>query len=128
VSDQSFDSLLPLAKSWIHAPNLDVLSGNIQSEGYDFSQRVYRLNYEGPGQPSIDLMLDASRDSPMVNGCFIIKNWGDNEVVVGVDGRVLKKEIGCRIGKILTLEGSDLILWIEKKSIIPVKIKISSQI
>jgi len=61
-----------------------------------------------------------------MNGCFIIKNWGNEEPVVEVDGRVLKKGNGYRVGKIRTFEGSDLILWIEKESAVPVKIKISS--
>lgn len=128
MSDKSFDALIPLAKSWIQAPKLKVLSGNIKSEGYDFSQRAYILSCKNANNPSIELVMGASSDSPMVNGCFVVNNWGDNEAVVAVDGRVLKKGDGCRIEKIQTLEGCDLIVWIEKKSAIPVKIKISSLI
>ncbi|UCE40085.1 MAG: LamG domain-containing protein [Candidatus Aminicenantes bacterium] len=127
MNDKSFDFLIPLAKSWVQAPKLEVISGNIRSDGYDFSQRAYRLNYEGPDEPFIELMMDASPDSPMMNGCFILKNWGEEEVVVAVDGRALKKGFGYRIGYIRTLEGCNLVVWIEKESVIPVKIKISNQ-
>jgi hypothetical protein len=126
MNDKSFDKLIPLAKSWIQAPELRVITGCIHSDGYDFSQRAYRLSCENPGEPSTVLLMDARPDSPMMNGCFIIKNWGNEEPVVEVDGRVLKKGNGCRIGKIRTFEGSDLILWIEKESTVPVKIKIFS--
>jgi hypothetical protein len=126
MNDKPFDKLIPLAKSWIQAPELRVITGCIHSDGYDFSQRAYRLSCENPDEPSTVLLMEASPDSPMMNGCFLIKNWGNEEPVVEVDGRVLKKGNGCRVGKIRTFEGSDLILWIEKESTVPVKIKIYS--
>jgi hypothetical protein len=127
MNDKPFDRLIPLAKSWIQAPELRMISGSFKSDGYDFSQRAYRLSCDNPGEPSTVLMVDASSDAPMMNGCFIMKNWGNGEPVVEVDGRILKKGKECRTGKIQTLEGSDLILWIEKDSTVPVRIKISSQ-
>lgn len=71
--------------------------------------------------------MDASPESPMVNGCFLIKNWGDEEPSIKVDGRVLKKGKEYQVGTIHTLEGGDLILWIEKTSTVPVKILIADQ-
>ena len=104
-----------------------MISGSIESEGYDFSQRAYFLTCKDPGKLSVELVMDASPESPMVNGCFIIKNWGDEEPLLEVDGRVLSKERGFRVGKIPTLEGCDLIIWIEKTSTKPVKIKVATQ-
>lgn len=127
MNDEPFDLLIPLAKSWIQAPNLQVISGSVKSDGYDFSQRAYNLSCKDSNKPSTELVMEASLESPMVNGCFVIKNWGDEDPVVEVDGLVLKNGNGCRIGKIRTLEGSDLVLWIEKASTAPVKIAISSQ-
>lgn len=106
---------------------LTVLSGNIKSEGYDFSQRAYKLSCKDPNNPTLDSVLEACPDTPMVNGCFIIKNWGEKCAVVEVDSRVLKKAAGHRIGRVQTLEGTDLVVWIEKKSTTPVKFKISCQ-
>ena len=127
MNDKPFDLLIPLAKSWIQAPKLQVISGSVKSDGYDFSQRAYNLSCKDSNEPSTELVIDASSDSPMVNGCFVIKNWGDEEPAVEVDGRVLKKGSGYSVGKIRTLEGSDLVLWVEKVSTAPVKIKISNQ-
>jgi hypothetical protein len=127
MNDKPFEMLIPLAKSWTQAPKLRVLSGNLKSEGYDFSQRAYRLLCENPDQPSAELVLDASSESPMLNGCFILKNWGDGETKVEIDGHTLKQGNGYRVGEIRTLEGSDVILWIEKKSIVSVKIAISNR-
>jgi hypothetical protein len=61
----------------------------------------------------------------MMNGCFIFKNWGDSEAHVEIDGHTLKHGNGCRIGKIPTLEGCDLVLWIEKESTTPIRIAVS---
>jgi hypothetical protein len=127
MSDQPFDMLIPLAKSWVQAPEIQIQSGNIKNEGYDFSQRAYKLICKDPDQPLVEMILDANPESPMTNGCFIFKNWGELEVQVELDGRALKQENGFRIGKIRTLEGRDLVLWIEKKSTVPVKIGISSK-
>jgi hypothetical protein len=125
MNDKPFDALIPLAKSWIQAPELQVLSGNLKSEGYDFSERAYKLICNDPDRPSAELILDATPESPMINGCFIFKNWGEGEAEVEVDGHTLNQGNGCRVGKISTLEGSDLILWIAKKSTVPVKVAIS---
>ncbi len=127
MNNKPIDPLIPLAKSWIHAPKLRMISGSIESEGYDFSQRAYFLTCKDPDKLSVELVMDASPESPMVNGCFIIKNWGDEEPLLEVDGRVLSKERGFRVGKIPTLEGCDLIIWIEKTSTKPVKIKVATQ-
>jgi len=127
MNDKPFDRLISLAKSWIHSPELRVLSGNVESQGYDFSQRAYNLTCKSMDNPSTELIIEAGPDSPMINGCFIIKNWGKHEPSVKVDGDILKKKEGLRIGMIQTLEGWDLIVWIEYESTSPVKIKISSQ-
>ena len=127
MNDKPFDFLIPLSKSWIHAPKLRVLSGSMESQSYNFSQRAYNLIYKNPDKPSAELMMDASPESPMVNGCFLIKNWGDEEPSIKVDGRVLKKGKGYQVGTIHTLEGGNLILWIEKTSTMPVRISLESR-
>jgi hypothetical protein len=123
--DKPFETLIPLAKSWIRAPELQVLSGNFRSEGYDFSQRAYRLFCINSDEPAAELILDVNPESPMMNGCFIFKNWGDSEAHVEIDGHTLKQGNGCRIGHLHTLEGSDLVIWIEKESPIPIRIAVS---
>lgn len=127
MSDHPIDELIPLAKSWIQAPDLDRIGGNIVRDGYDFSQRAYRLIHEGSAAPSAKFVLNASPESPMENACFLIKNWGDEEPIVWTDGKVLKNGSGYRIGKVLEMDGINLVLWIEKKSTVPVEIQISSQ-
>jgi hypothetical protein len=127
MNDDPFDRLIPLAKSWNQAPKLHLVTGNIKCDGYDFSQRVYNLSCTDSNKPSTVLAMDVSPESPLVNACFVIKNWEDGEPAVEVDGNVLTNGSGYRFGNIRTMEGNDLVLWIEKKSTIPVKIKISAQ-
>jgi hypothetical protein len=127
MNDESFDRLIPLAKSWIQAPKLVVKAGNIDCDGYDFSQRAYKLTCQDPDNPVIEAVIEASPDSPMANGCLILKNWDGDRASVEIDGRLLKDDKGHKIGYRQMLEGSDLIVWIEKFSTTPVKIKIASQ-
>ncbi len=127
MNDKPFESLIPLAKSWVQAPVLHVISEGAESEEYDFSERAYKLVCKHPDLPSIKLMLEASEESPMVNGCFVIKNWGEKRPEVKIDRNVLEKTDGFRLGKIRTLDGTNLILWINKISTVPVEIMISCQ-
>ena len=72
-------------------------------------------------------MLDASDDSPVVNPAFVIKNWGREDAALRVNGKTIKRGKDFRFGHRHRLEGSDLIVWVKKSSIKPVRIKIIAE-
>jgi hypothetical protein len=125
MNDQPFDRLVPLAKSWIQAPDLQVVSGDLKSRAYDFSQRAYILESKGSRAPSAELVLEAGPESPFRNACLIIKGWGDTSPQVSLDGKLLAPGTGYRMGHIRTMEGSDLLIWISHESTEPVKIALA---
>jgi len=122
MNDRPFDELVPLAKSWANAPELVVVSGAVESLGYDFSQRAYKLKCPDSEGPSAELSLQAGPDSPARNVCLIITGWGDSSPGVAVNGKVLTSGEDYRIGHINTLEGTDLLVWLGLDSTQPVKI------
>ncbi|NOR14321.1 MAG: hypothetical protein GQ544_01315 [Candidatus Aminicenantes bacterium] len=116
LNDESFDRLLPLAKSWIHAPKLRANSGSVKCQGYNFSQRAYKLENTDPQRPSADLVFEATPDSPFRNACLVIKNWGDFVPQVQINGKLQSGGKDYRLGQVRSLEGTDLLVWISKES------------
>jgi len=126
MTDRPFDEILPLARSWSRPPDLKVLGGRIASEGFDRAQRAYLLRSGGTAGPGrSDVEITAGPDSPLQNICLVLKGWNADSVAVDIDGSRLTPKDGLRIGALPTLEGTDLIVWIEAKSTRPVKIGLS---
>ncbi len=121
LTDKAAEDLLPLARSWLNAPELSV-DGNLECEGYDPTQMAYVL--EGSGDAT--LKLDASADSPVVNPAFEINGWGDNGVAVKLNGRALEKGEDYRVGKRVTLGGTDLILWVKTEATEPMTLTLDA--
>jgi hypothetical protein len=128
LTDRSAADLAPLAKSWLQPAPLELTGSGFQSEGYDQTERAYVLTSQEPGKPgALEFTLQASEDSPLVNPAFIIKDWGDANVVLKVAGQEAPRGSSFRLGHRPTLESVDLIIWIKKESIEPIRISLSSQ-
>jgi hypothetical protein len=127
MTDRPFDEILPLARSWSQAPELRVVSGGLKSKGFDRAQRAYvleNLDAVKPGKAEFEFAADT--DSPVHNLCLFIKGWNSEEAVVSLDGKTLTKKDGLRLGVLPTLTGTDLVVWIEKKSSRPVRVVLTT--
>lgn len=119
------EKLVDLAKSWINAPELELSSGNYKFLGYDISQRAYVIQNNNPDSPrEIKLSIKASSEKPVHNLCLVIKNYGNSNAVVLIEGKRLDRNSGVRLGSIRGIYGDDLIVWIEHKTIKPFNIEI----
>jgi len=128
TSGRPAKNLVALGRSWAKAPELKVQGQNIIGEGYDLSQRAYVLTCKDAGRPAaVDCELRANEDSPVANVALVIKGWGDKSVVLNIDGKRAERGRDFRIGQARTLEGTDLIVWIKKESIRPIKISFIPQ-
>jgi len=122
MSDKSPQELVPLAKSWLNPAELEVESG-CSSQGYDRSQRAYVL---AAMNLRICVLLKASEESPVINPAFVIKNWGDSDARLEIDGKEVKRGKDFRFGHRARLEGTDLIVWLKMKSDKTVRFSLSS--
>lgn len=78
------------------------------------------------GKPStLECVLAADDESPVINPCFVIKNWGNMGVELTVDTQKLECGKQFRFGHRHSLEGSDLVIWIERECTKPLNITIS---
>lgn len=123
LTTKSPAELLPLAKSWLSPPALRVESPGFRSDGYDPAQRDYVVTRTDPAA-SLRLTLDASDASPIVNPAILLKNWGDGDATLRVNGRLVAWGKDYRVGRIEHLDRTDLILWIEAQSTQPFRIEV----
>ncbi len=107
--------LIPLSKSWTHAPDLINLKGGTSS--YDIEQRAYVINIQ---DGSVSFTVNASTESPVHNLCFVLKGWntrGDAKIT-GSDH--------IKQGTVRDTDGSYMkIIYLEHEGINPILITIS---
>jgi hypothetical protein len=114
---KSATELVPLAKSWLSPPSIEVSGTGFQNQGYDQTQRAFVVVRQNTATvPSLRLSLQASSESPLVNPGFVIKNWGDAQPKLRLDGKLVARGPDFRYGFVPTLEGSDLIVWLRMES------------
>jgi len=117
---------VPLAKSWLYAPQLRLKKGNFVSRGYDPTQRAWVLVCKAPGKPSrLSFELAASAESPVVNPAFVIEGWGDADASLTVNGKVRGRGSGFRLGHRRTVASSNLIVWFRHTSTGPVTVELT---
>ncbi len=121
MNDMTMEELVRFGRSWSYPADLSVKGQNFVSEGYDRSQRCYQITHEGKSPGSVELTLQGTGDSPVIDPAIRIRNWNADHAEVMVNG---KKAKDCRIGINHELEGTDLILFIftDQKSTVNVTI------
>ncbi|HUG55110.1 MAG TPA: LamG domain-containing protein [Vicinamibacteria bacterium] len=115
--------LARLARSWAQAPALQSSSAGFEGGGYDRTQRAYVLRRTGTGT-SLTFRIDASEANPLENASVLIGSWGETEPAVEVDGRVLRRKDGLRVGHVRRLDGTDLVLWLPVRGTRPVSVRV----
>jgi len=123
LTDQDVEDLVPLAKSWLSAPELKLEGSDFMNDGYDPTQMAYVLKAKREGD-ELELTIDASEESPAVHPAFVIKNWGPMGAEVEVNGEDLECGEDYRMGHRTTVDSIDLIVWTKMKSMEPVEVEI----
>jgi hypothetical protein len=107
-TNKSAESLIPLARSWNHPPQI-LNTINCSSKGYDKSQRAYVIDTKGT---DISFTLNGAEESPIHNPCFVIEEWG-HLASIKVDGETISNNKKIRQGLVRNTDGKQqLIVWI----------------
>ena len=123
MSDQPAASLAALARSWNTPPKLTVTSKFFSESGYDKNERAFVLKSDTAGKPGVlNFTLEASEASPLVNPALVIRDWGDQEVELQINGQAVPRGKDFRWGYRDTLAGRDLILWFKVESTKPIEL------
>jgi hypothetical protein len=104
--------MLPIARSWLHAPDLNVLGTAFVSEGYSLDDRAYHFSTVAKKHSKLDMHLQASGSSPAVNPAFVVDGWGHVGAALRLNGHALIEGKDFRMGYIDRLEGSSLVVWV----------------
>ncbi len=126
LTTKSAADLVPLAKSWLSPPSAELSGSGFQSQGYDPTQRAFVIAREsGSSALQVRILLKASPESPLLHPAFVIKNWGDAEPKLSIDGKPVARGGNFRYGFVPHLEGSDLIVWLAMESAKPTNFEIA---
>jgi hypothetical protein len=123
LTNRSAAELAPLARSWKQASRLVELQG-CSSEGYIKQERAYHLSAEGP---AMSFKLEASKESPVVNACFVIKHWDSRtaKASLKINGVAQAPGPNFRQGVIIDTDGTPtLVIWIDYEATLPTKFEI----
>ncbi|MBN1387565.1 MAG: LamG domain-containing protein [Bacteroidales bacterium] len=116
MTDKPAGKLALLARSWNNPPELKTGDDVAKSDGYDYTERIYKLKVKKKGSEVV-FNLEASEDSPICNPAFEISNWGDDKVRLYVNGREINESSELRYGIEYDVEGNTkLIVFVEMQS------------
>jgi hypothetical protein len=118
------EELVPIAKSWLNAPGMVISTKGFEGGNYDEAERAYILEKTDGDDNSLEFILKGSAESPLINPAVIIKNWGNRQASLLINGKNIKQEEDFKQGIRKSLEGDDLILWIRLDSKNPVEISL----
>jgi hypothetical protein len=120
--------LAVLARSWNFPAELKRAGGAFESLGYDKNQRAYVLAGKPAGAPAaLEFTLAGSPQSAVLNPAFLVKNWGDANVELTLDGKAIPRGKDFRYGHRQTLDGTDLIVWIKTETQVLLNLRIEPQ-
>jgi hypothetical protein len=98
ICEGTVESVLAIARSWTNPPA-------IEGATFERSEHAYQLR-------STSARIEASPDSPLVDPAFVVKQWGSSAPRLALDGKDLRAGDDYRFGYRRTLEGDDLIVWL----------------
>lgn len=119
--------LLPLAKSWLSPPKMEVSGSGYVSHGYDPTQRAFVIERQGGGSSSrLNLTLQASGTSPVFDPAIVVENWQGTDVHLRVNGKSVAWGGDFRHGFVQRLESNDLVVWLRRTSTNPVQVTLAA--
>lgn len=112
MTEAPVKSLLPLAKSWNYAAKLELQTSGYQYGGYDVYMRAYCIERLGVCDKPLIFNIYATPESPICNIAFEIRRWNSHNPSIKLNGRKLKEGRDYFLGRVPTLEGDKLIVWV----------------
>ena len=121
MNDLNLHDLISFGRSWAYSPKLSVIGNGYVSKGYDKSERCYVLENTNLKTGDVELILNGSKESPIINPAILVKNWNSNMAKILVNG---KETNNTKTGINHKLDGDDLVVYISLNADVPVTITI----
>jgi hypothetical protein len=126
LTEQPAESLLPLAHSWSRPAELRLAGAGYSNHGYDPAQKAYVVQAEKAGT-KLEFTFAANADSPVVNPAIVILGWGGREAQVTLQGKLVPEGADLRIGHRQTIDGEDLIVWLQSQGQTDLQIRVEAR-
>jgi hypothetical protein len=108
--------LLPVAKSWLYPPQVEVSGQGYTNKGYNPTQRAFVVAHASNAEPAaLGVVFEANEESPLYDPAVVVTDWGPEPVQLKVDGKKVPWSKDYRRGYIYRLQGTDLVVWIKKE-------------
>jgi hypothetical protein len=123
-TDQPIETLIPVAKFWQNPPEVEDVTG-AKSMGFSKDDKSFIFKLE---EKKMSFRIDASKDGPVINPCFVIKQWPEKTgAVIKVDGTVRKQGKKVREGFARCHAGHlAKVIWLEMNSEKPISVEIAA--
>jgi hypothetical protein len=109
--------LMPMAQAWLTPAKVRVAGVTFRSEGYDPSQRAFAVSRQSSAANSaLELTIEASSNRPIVNPAIVVKNWGEADPFLKINGRPTAWGKDFRYGLERNLNGTNLVVWMQEQS------------
>jgi hypothetical protein len=121
MNSMNLTKLIQLGRSWAFAKKLSLESQGYRSGDYDRSRRCYHIENVTGGSYPLKFTVLGSKEAPIINPAFHVRNWYAEGTQVLVDGKEFNQ---CEIGINYRLEGKDLVVFLrmEKDSQVDISI------
>lgn len=128
LTEEKVSDLVPLASSWSHPPEMIVHGKNIVGKGYEPEERAYQLEcLKSSDCSKFAIELNCTPVHPAIRPAFVVSNWDKKELILRINGKKIADKNTFRHDLVNTVNGSKLILWINKQFEDTVNIEVSSQ-
>jgi hypothetical protein len=121
MNELAINDLVKFGRSWAYPAELVIQVESFKSEGYDKSERCYKIYNTSLKPKDLIISLKGSKKSPVFNPAVYVKNWNHQGAKVLVNNKEIE---GCKVGINKTLEGIDLVLFVPINSESEVQMKI----
>jgi hypothetical protein len=112
MSADPADSLVTLARSWNHSPEISIGNNGSLEAVYSKKERAFLFTkYTKAFQDGFNFTVHATDKSPLLNPAFVIKNWGESNVRAELNGKIVEQGENFRTGFRSHENGTDLIIW-----------------
>lgn len=127
LTDQPIAKALPVAKAWVHPPKVTLSGTNFTNDGYSRDDRAYHLRKSSPGNAKLELKIQASDASPVVNPAFVIDDWGNDVPSLTLNGKAVAEGKDFRVGYLDRLDGTSMVVWIRGELSKPATLTLTSR-
>ena len=122
MNRMSMNELIQFGRSWAYPAELSLIGSGFASRGYDTSQRCYQIEGNDAKSGSLEIGLQGSKNSPVINPAIRVKHWNSDGAKILVNG---VPSDNCRMGISHGLDGTDLVLFVFINATAPVKISVA---